>query len=272
MVPVDDEISYAEIAQACNVDENRIRRFLQHAMTNNIFQESRPGYVRHTAASQKLREEPGLFDAVGFLSDDFQAASTKVIEAMKKYPGSEEPNHTGFNVEYNTSDLVYTELAKFPERARRFGGGMRYLTRVEGYDIKYLVDGYHWSELDKAEATVVDVGGGQGAVSQALASATTKLKFIVQDFPDTIKEGEALLPEHLRSRVTFMSHDFFTPQPVKGADVYFFRWILHNWSDKYCVKILQNLIPAMKDGSRVLLYEYVMPETTDLPWSEKRGR
>jgi hypothetical protein len=42
---------------------------------------------------------------------------------------------------------------------------------------------------------------------------------------------------------------------VKNADVYYLRWILHDWSDKYCVKILKSLIPAMKQGARLFLSE-----------------
>ena len=53
----------------------------------------------------------------------------------------------------------------------------------------------------------------------------------------------------------FMAHDFFTEQPVVGADVYYFRWILHDWSDKYCTRILKALIPALKPGARIVLSE-----------------
>ena len=35
--------------------------------------------------------------------------------------------------------------------------------------------------------------------------------------------------------------------------------ILHNWSDKYCVKILRNLIPALKQGAKVVINDHVIP-------------
>ena len=62
-----------------------------------------------------------------------------------------------------------------------------------------------------------------------------------------------------------MVHDFFKPQPVSGADVYFFRWIFHNWSDKYCIQILRNLIPALKRGARVIISDAVLPEPGEIP-------
>ena len=67
-----------------------------------------------------------------------------------------------------------------------------------------------------------------------------------------------------------MSHDFFTQQPVKNADVYLIRWCLHNWSDEYSIKILRALIPALKPGARVLVNDGVLPEPNTIdPWDEK---
>jgi O-methyltransferase domain len=271
-VPANGSISYADIARASNLDEVLLRRFIQAAMVNRVFSEPQLGYVQHTAISRLLKDDPEAMDTVGFLLEDLAPASTKVIEAYKKWPGSGEPNETGFNIENDTSDPFYLELAKKPERSRRFGGGMRFMTRGTLYDIGHLINGYDWAALDKAGGTVVDIGGGHGGVSRALANATTNLKLIVQDLPGTVKEGESLLPENLKKRVTFMPHDFFTEQPVKGADVYFFRFILHNWSDGYCTKILKNLLPALKDGSKVVIYEFLIPEMADTTWSQKQGR
>lgn len=41
--------------------------------------------------------------------------------------------------------------------------------------------------------------------------------------------------------------------------------VLHDWSDKYSVKILQNIIPAMKDGAQILIIDGVLPAGTNLP-------
>ncbi|KAL8722885.1 MAG: hypothetical protein Q9225_000718 [Loekoesia sp. 1 TL-2023] len=271
-VPLEGEISYIDIARASGLDQVLLRRFIQAAMMNRVFSEPRLGYVQHTAVSRLLRQDPEAMDTVGFLLEDLAPASTKVIEAFQKYPGSGEPNKTGFNIENNTSDPFYLELAKLPERSRRFGGGMRFMTRGSLYDINHLINGYDWAALDKVGGTVVDIGGGHGGVSRALAGATENLQMIVQDLPGTVEEGRNLLPEQLKGRVKFMAHDFFTEQPVREADVYFFRFILHNWSDKYCVQILRNLLPAMKEGSKIVIYEFLLPEMADTAWSKKQGR
>lgn len=96
---------------------------------------------------------------------------------------------------------------------------------------------------------------------------------MVQDLPPVIAAAEKEVPPELAGRTKFMPHDFLTEQPVHGADVYFFRWILHNWSDKYCIKILRNLIPALKPGARVVINDNVLPQPGVLSqWQEERLR
>ena len=106
---------------------------------------------------------------------------------------------------------------------------------------------------------MVDIGGSDGLVCIELARKLPKLKLIVQDLPEVIAEGAKNIPGDLFDRMTFMSYDFFQVQPVKDADIYFLRWILHDWSDKYCLQILRNLIPALKPGARILINEMCIP-------------
>jgi SAM-dependent methyltransferase len=103
------------------------------------------------------------------------------------------------------------------------------------------------------------VGGGNGHISISLASAYPELSFIVQDFAVTVDAGRKALPSVLTERITFQEHDMFTPQPFVGADAYYLRHILHDWPDKYAIKIISNLIPALKHGARVLISDSVIP-------------
>lgn len=104
----------------------------------------------------------------------------------------------------------------------------------------------------------------------ALAKRFPQLRFVVQDLPKTVADGPAHIPPDLAARIRFQAHDFFTEQPVHGADVYFFRWIFHNWSDKYCEKMLKCLIPALKPGARILVNENILPSPgSENPWDEK---
>ncbi|KAL1606543.1 hypothetical protein SLS60_003948 [Paraconiothyrium brasiliense] len=57
-----------------------------------------------------------------------------------------------------------------------------------------------------------------------------------------------------------MAYDFFTEQPIKGADVYLMRWILHDWSDVYAIRTLRTLVCALKRKAKIVLHEYIVPE------------
>lgn len=122
--------------------------------------------------------------------------------------------------------------------------------------------GYRWASL--GDATVVDVGGSEGKYSVALAQAFPDLNFIVQDLPEVVKAVESKpRPTEVSDRISFMPHSMFEQQPVT-ADIYLFRWIFHDWPDKYVVKILSQLVPAMKTGARVIISEVILPEPNTL--------
>lgn len=161
-------------------------------------------------------------------------------------------------------------LKNDPQRAARFGEGMSAFATGAGYEAHHLVDYELWSSINGG--LVVDLGGSHGDFMIAVAKKHPSLKFIVQDLPSTIESGPTL-PSDLGSRITFMAHDFFTEQPVKNADVYFFRWIFHNWSDEYCLRILRNLIPALKPHTRIVINDACLPEPNTLPiMAERRIR
>jgi 6-hydroxytryprostatin B O-methyltransferase len=104
----------------------------------------------------------------------------------------------------------------------------------------------------------------------ALANAFPELQITVQDLPENAAEGAATLKPDLASRVTFQGHDFFQPQPVIGADIYLLRMILHDWAIPEAVRILQQLVPAMRRGSRIVIMDSVLPRPGSIPSTKER--
>ena len=138
---------------------------------------------------------------------------------------------------------------------------------IPGNSPSFLIQGYPWASLKSA--TVVDIGGSEGHISILLAQAFPALKLIVQDRPEVIREAAIKLPPHIVGRISFAAHDFFTPQSVT-ADAYLFRWIFHDWPDRYVVAILRQLIPALQPGARVTVNDSLSPEPHSLPLSLER--
>ena len=83
------------------------------------------------------------------------------------------------------------------------------------------------------------------------------MKFVVQDFKETVEASEKTAPPELKGRISYQAHDFFKPQPVR-ADVYMMRHICHCWPDKYLIKILQQTVPAMDPHAKIIVVETVV--------------
>lgn len=145
-----------------------------------------------------------------------------------------------------------------PDRAKVFADAMTWHAMLPGFSPQYLAAAFPWGSAG-SELIVVDVGGGMGSVSQALVEHHSTVKCIVQDSPGVIAQGQEKLPENLRERISFQAHDFFEEQPVKDADVYLLRLVLHDWSDKYATKIIKALVPALKPGAKVVVNDRVIP-------------
>lgn len=109
------------------------------------------------------------------------------------------------------------------------------------------------------------MGGANGHVAFELARHHPDLKIIVEDLPTVEAKYESTCPSELKSRVTYRAHSFFDPQPVKGADVYYMRAILHDWPDSKAIEIVKRLVAAMEPNSRILLLESVTPEFDQVP-------
>ncbi|RYP81522.1 hypothetical protein DL769_001930 [Monosporascus sp. CRB-8-3] len=167
----------------------------------------------------------------------------------------------------DATQSIYRVLQSDPVRALRFSNAMKAYASSPELDVSYVLDHYDWEALGKAQ--VIDIGGARGHVAIEIAKRFPNLQVLVQDRSDSIAGADAELPAELKRRVKFAAHDFFTPQTVT-AHVYYFRWVMHNWSDKYCIVILRALIPALRPGARILVQDTCMPEPgTIARWREK---
>ena len=118
--------------------------------------------------------------------------------------------------------------------------------------------------LDSQAGTlIVDMGGGNGHEAlefrRRFPKSTYPGRVIVQDLPATF--GHVDVSALKKAGVEVMQHNFFTPQPVIGAQFYYMASVIHDWSDAYSMVIFNNLKPAMKiNHSSILVVDLVVPE------------
>lgn len=234
-------------------------RLIRMAIANYIFTEPRKGVVAHSAISKLIAEDNLVYEWIGMVGNDMWSTGTNIVPAITKWPGSMEPTETAFALGKGMS--FWDLLQQDPERAIKFAKGMQFLQSHPAFNIEHLVKSLGW-DTESAPKLMVDMGGSSGSIAKALLERYPKLEIHVQDVPEALAGAE--VPGNLEGRLSFSPHNFFTPQSINGADVYFLRSILHDWSDKYAVAIIKNIIPALKPGGRVIVNEVVLPEPNSI--------
>ena len=126
-------------------------------------------------------------------------------------------------------------------------------------DTDRWIDTVHFDEefasnAQRGEPVFVDIGGGDGGQSIAVQEVH-KLggRIILQDRPHVIEK--AIKPKE--AGIETMVYDFFTPNPVKGARVYFIQFVLLNWNNDNVVRILASQAAAMGPNSVLIINDYV---------------
>ncbi|PQE12938.1 6-hydroxytryprostatin B O-methyltransferase protein [Rutstroemia sp. NJR-2017a BBW] len=109
---IDEEITFADIACKIAMDVSDTERILRMAMTQRIFSEPRPGVVAHTAISRAIATTPLLSSYLGLLTEEIWLGSFRVVDAMAKWPGSNEPDETGYNLASGITDAYFEGLKR----------------------------------------------------------------------------------------------------------------------------------------------------------------
>ncbi|KFY46973.1 hypothetical protein V494_00266 [Pseudogymnoascus sp. VKM F-4513 (FW-928)] len=118
------------------------------------------------------------------------------------------------------------------------------------------------SDTKPDRALVVDIGGSKGHDLEKFRLCHPDIpdgSLILQDLPDVVKDVQ------VNRAIVAQQYDFFTPQPVKGARVYFMHNVLHDWPDDSAVMILKNIASAMEKGySKLLIHESLISRVNPL--------
>ncbi|KAK2359542.1 isoflavone 7-O-methyltransferase [Trifolium repens] len=85
--------------------------------------------------------------------------------------------------------------------------------------------------------SIVDVGGGNGTTAKIICEKFHKLKCVVFDRPKVVEN----LSES--DNLTYVGGDMFTSIPK--ADAVLLKWILHDWTDRDCIRILKKCKEAV---------------------------
>ncbi|EXJ85782.1 hypothetical protein A1O1_06150 [Capronia coronata CBS 617.96] len=262
-------ITAKELSERSGVQDTLLERLLRPLVASGfITQSPDDGSYGSTRFSQAYTSFPGLFFTLMF--DHFLQPMTDLPKYLQKH-GAVEP--TSFYVNpysdyHNASDSGMTTweiMSKDPEKLKTFQIGLTTgdaMVPVTGYyDFNQLA--LTPAELEKTpdRVSLIDIGGGVGNVVKRILDAYKDLNpenVVLQDQENIIDMAskEKIAPHG----VQLMKHDFWGPQPVKGAKAYYFRRVFHDYSDELCAKALNQIIPVMAPDSHILIADMLLPE------------
>jgi SAM-dependent methyltransferase len=114
--------------------------------------------------------------------------------------------------------------------------------------------------------SVVDVGGGTGALLAEVLRTRPTVRGTLVDLPQTVaRSGETFRAAGVAERVTTVGQSFFDPLPA-GADLYLLKSVLSDWPDPEATAVLRRCAEAARPaGGRVVVLSGVSPDEGNGP-------
>jgi 2,7-dihydroxy-5-methyl-1-naphthoate 7-O-methyltransferase len=221
----------AELAAAARCDRDALHAVLGHLAGKGVFTEVSSGRFACNPAAERLGQAPFLdLDGIG-------GRMAHTWGTLLDYVRTGQPAYQRVFGRPFWEDLAAHPriAAEFDELMGPAGHG------IPDFDIE-LNGG--WESV----GTVVDVGGGTGAMLASLLRRHPQARGVLVDFPGTVARAGALLESlGVADRVTLSGQSFFDPLPA-GADLYLLKNVLNDWPEEPTVAILRRCAEAAGQG------------------------
>ena len=246
-----------ELAEATDTHAPSLRRVLRFLASVGVFEEREDSRFALTALGECLRADlPGSSRAMVLLF-----AGIGIQDSWKELEWCVRTGEPAYRKRGATDP--FAEMAKDPAQAANFDAAMADFTKMTAVAVAAAYDFTPFR-------TIVDVGGGNGALLLGILRATPRLQGIVFDRPDVVARAEKVIAASgLGDRCRAAGGDFFVEVP-NGADAYVLKHVIHDWDDARARTILANCRGAMPRDGRLLLVEGVYPPRIDGSF-ESRG-
>ena len=237
------------LASACGADPTALRRLLRALATLGVVVDRGGDSFGLGVAGAWLRSGvPGSLGPHALLSGERSyAAWGGLLESVRT-------GETAFVKVFGTTTFEY--MADRPELRAVYDAAMA----ASAEDLAAAV--LEAVALPE-RGTVVDVGGGAGALLAAVLARYPGLRGILLERPAAAAAATRRFEEAgLMSRTRVETGDFFEQVPLAG-EAYVLSHILHNWDDLRCAAILERCRAAMAPPARLLVVEKVLPERAE---------
>lgn len=160
----------------------------------------------------------------------WQAAANLIVAITK----SKEP------FEFTHGEGLFDYLKKLEDKDKQefdiFNKAMAEISKIEIMAIAQNLI------IPKDTKTIMDVGGGTGALISALLEQHDKLQGIVFDLPETVAQIK-----NPGERCQSKGGSFFEKETIPPADLILLKRALHDWSNDKAIEILKNCAEKCKE-------------------------
>jgi SAM-dependent methyltransferase len=240
--------SVKDLAAASDTHEPSLRRVLRLLASAGVVEELANGDFQLTALGEPLRSGPGSSRSSVMLF-----AGVGIQDAWKDLEYCVRTGQPAFR-KYSAEADAFSSMDE--EQRQVFDEAMAAFTLQAGFAVGAA---YDFSPF----ASIVDVGGGNGALLKGILETHPGLRGVVFDRPPVIEGARAAIATAgLQKRCRAVGGDFFESVPA-GADAYILKHVVHDWDDEQAAAILRNCREAMAPDGKLLIAEGLYPERID---------
>lgn len=231
----------ADLAARVSADQETLYRLMRALAAVGVYDERADGRFALTPLGDGLRS-----DVPGSLRPLARTLTDPAVWAAWGHLGHSV--RTGDNAFESLHGVdVWTHRRAEPEHNAIFNDNMSALSSLVA---EAVASAYDFAGV----SSVVDVGGGQGVLLEAVLTRHEHLTGTVFDLPHVVAQGPSpQATQSVASRWSATSGSFFDAVPA--ADCYLLKSVLHDWPDDRCTEILRACRRGLQPGGVVLVIE-----------------
>ncbi|KJX94161.1 hypothetical protein TI39_contig4213g00002 [Zymoseptoria brevis] len=250
--------SLQQLAQATATHEQRLRQVMRLLCSNGVFSfDEDTAMYSNNPRSDLLRKDSSApwRHWVDLYGNEFYDIARGISQSLQR-----STTRSAAQCNFNTDEDMFAYFERqgwVPRLHRTLASGMEAMAPG-------VVADYPWAEV--ADRTVMDLGGGGGALIATLLRAFPGMRGGILDLAGVIDHTRPFFREggpyvDLAGRVSdqdLQVGDFL--QQVPSYEVYTIKWCLHDWEDEQAVQILRNVRSAIvrTETSRLVILEAVL--------------
>ncbi len=235
----DSTMTYQELAEKTGASAEALHAALRTLSMMGVFTHLGDGKFTNSPLSHRLRDDHPesmrhyVMLAAGLYTDTFG----NVMHTIST-------GESAFRARHGT--YIYGYLEKHQEDADIYDNAMEDLTRPVSTELAWT---YDFSGVQ----SVIDLGGGRGALLKGILLLHPHLTGVVGERADTCRRAAAELRRlgnaELLKRLSFVEINILSEVPG-GYDLYTLKNVLHNWNSESSVRILRNIRAALTETTK----------------------